>query len=485
MPRVSNRTYAPFSGVQSVLIRRAEIRERGILDVRISGNKIAEMGELAPSDEEPIIDAQGAALLPGLKDHHLHFLSYAASLGSLSCAEFDSSESLVAALHAAPRQSNGWTRAIHYHSESLSLDYLDQAGPDVAVRIQHRSGRLWILNSLGIGLVREAAADTDLPTLTNFQLGLQTGYFYDLDRELGGLIGRTMPDVAAASRKLASHGVVGFTDMTPSNSTRIARDFAGWQEDGALLQQVQMAGRPDLEIESCRGLVRGPTKVHLHESQLPSFEELCSRIRASHETTRTVAVHCTTEVELAFTIAAFSEAGTIEGDRIEHASLCSPACLEQIRELGLWVVTQSNFVSERGDTYFAEVKENSLEDLYRGASFIAAKIPFAHGTDAPFGSANPWYSMHAATRRRTASGKLLGPAERISPEQALAGFTGSLRRPVDALKLGIGAPADLILLDRPWATTRQDLASTSVRLTLREGKPIFNSCDMPNLLSRL
>lgn len=462
-----------------MLIRRAEVQDCGVLDVRISGCRIAEMGELAPCDGEPVIDAEGAALLPGLKDHHLHFLSYAASLDSLSCAEFETTESLVAALHAAPRQSNGWIRAIHCPSESLTLDYLDEVGPDAPVRIQHRSGRLWILNSRGIELVREAAPE--MGTLPNFQFGLQTGYFYDLDRELGGLIGRTTPHVAAASRKLASYGIVGFTDMTPGNSTRTVQEFASWQAKGALLQQVQMAGRPDLEIESGSGILRGPTKVHLHESQLPSFDELCSRIRASHQTARTVAVHCTTELEIAFTIAAFSEAGTMEGDRIEHASLCSQACLEQIRELGLWVVTQSNFVSERGDTYLAEVGENSWEDLYRGASFIAAKIPFAHGTDAPFGSANPWHSMHAATRRRTASGKLLGPEERISPEQALAGFTGSLRRPVDASKLGIGAQADLILLDRPWASTRQDLGLTSVRLTLREGIPMYSAWDSTSL----
>ena len=433
------------------------------------------MGALAPCEGESVADAQGAALLPGLKDHHLHFLSYAASLGSLSCAEFVSPQSLVAALHSASHQLNGWIRAIHYHSGGLSLDDLDRDGPDVPIRIQHRSGRLWILNSLGIELVREAAVGTDFVAMPNFQLGLRTGYFYDLDRELGELIGQTTPDVAAASLQLASYGIVGFTDMTPGNSTQTVCDFARWQAEGKLRQQVQMAGRLDLEVDSGAGIMRGPTKVHLHESQLPAFEELCAKIGTSHEKTRPVAVHCTTEVELAFTLAAFSEMGTIKGDRIEHASLCSSACLAQIRELGLWVVTQSNFVFERGDTYLTEVEDNAWDDLYRGASFLAAKIPFAFGTDAPFGSANPWSSMQAAVCRRTTSGQLLGPRERISPEEALAGFTGSLRRPVESSEIGVGTHADLTLLDRRWADARNDLASTKVRLTLRQGKPIYGA----------
>ena len=460
-----------------MLIRRAEVRSRELLDVRISGARIAEMGALAPRERESVIDAQGAALLPGLKDHHLHFLSYAASLGSLSCAEFESTESLVAALHSAPRQSNGWLRAIQYHdgSGNLNLDDLDQAGPDVPIRIQHRSGRLWILNSRAIGLVREAAAHTGLGKLPHFQLGLQCGYFYDLDRELGELIGQTLPNVAAASLKLASYGIVGFTDMTPSNSTHTAREFACWQAEGKLLQQVLMAGHSDLKVDSRSEIMRGPTKVHLHESQLPCFERLCAKIRDSHESARPVAVHCTTEVELAFTIAAFSAAGTMEGDRIEHASLCSRACLERIRELGLWVITQSNFVSERGDSYLEEIEESAWDDLYRGTSFLAAKIPLAHGTDAPFGSANPWFSMQAATCRRTTCGKLLSPQERMTPEQALAGFTGSLQRPAGPVELGAGARADLILLDKPWAMVRRDLASTKVRLTLRQGKLIHSA----------
>lgn len=464
-----------------MLIRRAEVPNGDILDVRILEGKIADMGDLTPIKGESIIDARRGALVPGIKDHHLHFLSYASSLGSLSCAEFISTESLMAALHAAPPQSNGWIRAVQYHESlgNLNLDYLDRVGPNVPLRIQHRSGRLWILNTPGIQLIREALWQTGFDELPNFRLGLQSGFFYDLDQELGALIGRSRPDVAAASRKLASYGVVGFTDMTPDNSTHTARDFARWQEEGQLLQQVQMAGRADLEVGCQSVITLGPTKVHLHESRLPRFENLCAGIVASHERARPVAVHCTTEVELVFTLAAFSAARTIEGDRIEHASLCNPACLEQIRELGLWVVTQSNFVAERGDAYVSEIEEDAWDDLYRGASFLAASIPFALGTDAPFGCANPWFSMQAATTRRTAGGKLLGPQERITPEQALAGFTGSLRRPTEIAEFGIGTSADLVLLDRPWAKARRNLGATEVRLTVSRGKPIYSLQDRP------
>ena len=449
-----------------MLIRRAELPCGEIADVRVSGTKIGKIGALAPLPDETLIEADGGALLPGLRDQHLHFLAYAASLESFSCADYDGADACIEALHQAPRQANGWVRAVDFHESmgEVSLVALDRDGPNVPVRIQHRSGRLWILNSLAIDHVKGGAVSPA------FAHGIKTGHFYDVDHELGRQLGHTLPDVARASRSLAAYGIVGFTDMTPTNSAHEARMFREWQEAGILLQDVQLAGRASLTA--------GPTKVHLHESELPPFESLCQGIKDSHKRGRVVAVHCTTEVELVFTLAAFEEAGVIEGDRIEHASICNESCLRTIADLGLMVVTQPNFIAERGDTYLDEIEKSALPDLYRCASFIAADIPFAIASDAPFGGANPWAVMEAATKRVTASGIELTPEERISPEDALACVTGSLADPANPLTIHEGADASLVVLDQSWRAIRRSLASACVQLTVKRGEVVHS---MPSI----
>jgi predicted amidohydrolase YtcJ len=74
--------------------------------------------------------------------------------------------------------------------------------------------------------------------------------------------------------------------------------------------------------------------------------------------------------------------------------------------------------------------------------------------------------------RRTRDGALLGAEEALTPEQALALFTGSASDPGTPRAVAVGAPADLVLLDRPWLAARKVLSREMVRLTLRAGEVI-------------
>ena len=70
----------------AMLIENAEIEGESGFSVRIHGDRIAEIapGLIAQRGEERL-DALGAALLPGLHDHHLHLFALAASRTSLEC----------------------------------------------------------------------------------------------------------------------------------------------------------------------------------------------------------------------------------------------------------------------------------------------------------------------------------------------------------------------------------------------------------------
>lgn len=468
-----------------MLIRQAEIDGRDLADVRIDGGRVSALGVFQPQPGEPVLDAGGGTLLPGLHDHHIHLMSYAASLESVPCGppQVQDEAALAAALAALTAPAEGtWIRGVGYH-ESVAGDidrrWLDRWVPDTPLRIQHRSGRLWIVNSAGLAALRTAAEQREPQRVPELNLA-NDGRIYDQDLVMRELLGTTLPPVGLASRRLAAFGVTGITDMTPGNDNDTLRAFARLQADGTLLQNVLLAGSPELmPCADYPALRVGATKVHLHETALPPFDELRQLMVTSHRRRREVAVHCVTEAELVFAVAAFREAGTIAGDRIEHASVTPPALLDDLHALGLTVVTQPNFVSERGDAYRTDIARGEHAWLYRCRSFLERGIALAAGTDAPFGDADPWRAMAAAVARQTASGTTFGAPERLTPEQALALFLGPAEAPAAPRRLSIGMPADLCLLDRPWQAARVALSSDSVRATLRAGELIYDRVDEP------
>jgi len=146
-----------------------------------------------------------------------------------------------------------------------------------------------------------------------------------------------------------------------------------------------------------------------------------------------------------------------------------------VAALPLAVVSQPHFVAERGDAYRRDVEPRDLRWLYRGRGWLDAGVPLAAGSDAPFGSPDPWQALAAAVGRKTADGALLGGGEALTPEQALALFASPADAPGAApRRVAVGAPADLCLLDRPWRQARARLAGDDVAATWCAGQLVWN-----------
>ena len=464
-----------------MLIRNAELRPGTIVDVRVNGARIAAVDrKLAAEPGEPVLDARGGALLPGLHDHHVHLLALASSLESLRCGppEVSTEEHLAQRLRERAALSDGsdadWIRGIGYH-ESVAGDidraWLDRVLPDVPVRIQHRSGRLWIVNSRGLARLAAGAAQPGTAPVPDHD-ALAAGRLLDADRWLRERLGGQPPALHRVSELLASFGVTGVTDAGARNSLAEYRHFVDCTARGELQQNLIVMGDASLDGAADTSQVwRGPTKLYLREAALPALEDFCASIERSHAAGRTVAVHCVTETELVFAISALASAGSRPGDRIEHASVAPPDVLSLLAQHGLTVVTQPNFVRERGDAYLTDIPGREQPWLYRGRAFLEAGIALAAGTDAPLGDPNPWFAMQAAVDRRTLSGRVLGDAEGLSPEEALALFSGDPLAPGGGLaRIAQGSSADLCLLDRPWAAARADLAAVEVAATVQNGR---------------
>lgn len=453
-----------------MLIRNAELDGNRRVDARIEGDRIARIADtLLPRPEEQAIDAAGGALIPGLHDHHVHLAAYAAALDSVTCGppDVEDTDAFVSLLEGLNRETPDWLRGVGYHESiagPIDRAFLDRIIPARPVRIQHRSGRLWILNSAAIEVLHPCLDDP-----LEREAGRYTGRLYDGDEWLRRKLGGRFPDVSRASRMLAKWGVTGITDATVTNNTASLACFDAAQRSGTLLQSAFVMGD-----DSLNGIANaGPRKFHLHDAALPVFDEVVTSIARAHAAERAVAFHCVTRVDLTFALAAVGAAGARPGDRIEHASVSPPELVELMRRLAVAVVTQPNFIFERGDRYLADVESEDRPWLYRLAGFDGLAV--AGGSDAPFGAANPWLHMDAAVRRRTRAGQVIGPEERISPEAALSLFlckpddlSGPVRRVAE------GEIADLVVLDRPWRDARTDLADVRTRATVKAGRLIFS-----------
>lgn len=462
-----------------MLIRNADVWQRGLADVRIEGGRIAAIAPPGMLGDSPAIDAAGGALLPGLHDHHLHLAGLAVRAASVPCGppEVTGRDDLARALRA--KRGSGWIRGIGYHESVMGLpsaSELDALVPDRPLRIQHRSGRMWLLNSCALDDLLSRASP---PAGMERASGKPTGRLFDEDRWLAETLAARPPDLGAVSQQLAAFGITGVTDMSPRNDPAFAGHITAQRHSGSLLQHCWLAGTLPLANAIADGWHPGPVKLHLHEAALPDYEDTLALIVQAHRQKRGVAVHCVSETELVFAIAAFEEAGALPGDRIEHASVASPDLVARIAALGLHVCVQPHFIHERGDRYLIDVEPRHIPDLYRLASLLSAGIPLSGGSDAPFGNPDPWLAMRAAVNRQTAAGSLIGGSEALGPEQALALY---LADPADLScqrRISPGEPADLCLLAHPWAQARERLLSADVRATFIAGRIVHDGIHQP------
>ena len=430
-----------------MLIQRATLLDGSQVDIRVVEQITAVAERLVPGKGEDVIDAEGATVIPGLHDHHVHLRAAAAALASVRVGprDVDGRVELARVLAAAPVGSDGWIRAVGYHEAAagpLDRDVLDEVAPAVPVRVQHRSGVLWTLNSAG--LVRVGLPDHP------------DGRLRSADPSWSDTLTRNEIGLRDISDRLGSYGVTGVSDATPDLTAADVVALMQAHRRGELRQHVHCLA---------------PGKRILHDSDL-DLDELTAWIAGRHADDAPVAIHCVTAAQLVVTLAALATAGSHPGDRIEHAAVVPDGSLPDLAASRVTVVTQPNFVAERGDQYLVDVPEAEHDELWRVASFLSAGVPVALSTDMPFGDGDPWRAMRAAVHRETGGGAVLGADERISACEALTLFFGSAGQPARPRAVAPGQPGDLVVLAGPPAAVLDTLDADMVTATVAGGELI-------------
>lgn len=167
--------------------------------------------------------------------------------------------------------------------------------------------------------------------------------------------------------------------------------------------------------------------------------------------------------------------------RIEHCQITREEQIDAMKELGIIASFFSSHVHYFGDRHKDELLGHlRAQRINPMGSAYKKGIPFGMHNDAPITPTNPLMSIYAAVTRRTLSGDILGPSQRIPVIKALQAMT------IDAAYLGfeenikgsieVGKLADFVVLsENPLQSDIEKLLDINVDMTIVGGDIVYKN----------
>lgn len=165
--------------------------------------------------------------------------------------------------------------------------------------------------------------------------------------------------------------------------------------------------------------------------------------------------------------------------RLEHCTIVNDELVARIKQLGAIPTPFAAHVYYHGEK-MREYGAERLDHMFALRSFLEAKVPAAPGSDYPPGPFEPMMAMQSAVTRTDMNGKLWGPKQRITVEEALrcqtlhgayASFEENEKGSIERGKL-----ADLVVLSRdPLREDPGTLVTIPVEKTMVGGRWVFEA----------
>jgi predicted amidohydrolase YtcJ len=225
-----------------------------------------------------------------------------------------------------------------------------------------------------------------------------------------------------------------------------------------------------------------------HRWDVPTWEPETFKdaVRALHDTGLQICVHCFGDAAVDLTLDAFEEAMNANPrpdprHRIEHCILSTPQATQRMKELGVVVSTQPQFIRLGGDIYADYFGEDRARRAIVTREWLEAGVPVALGSDSP---TTPWYTpqvtLFGAATRVTFSNKQHEPDQAMTVEEALRAHTmgGAYAAHEEDIKgsVEVGKLADLAVWSAdPYTTPLQQLWQIPIDLTLVGGEVVYQS----------
>ena len=437
------------AGAEALLVENGRIKALGGLDT---------LKAQAPSDVE-LLDAQGALVLPGFHDSHVHAMG--AGMGSLGVdlSEHQTMDATLTALKkfAAEHPGDGWItgRGWQYGivpaGQFPSRLQLDSAIPDRPVFVRSYDGHSGWANSLafkkanvtaetkdpeGGKVVREADGKTPQGTLLEGGMMVMEGAVPPpapevLKSALEGALKHLMESGYTSVEEiafdpgevdlLASLEKAGRLPLRVHVSLPLSGDLDAYEairkaHNSPLLRFGFLKGFNDGVIESQTAFMLQAFEGSAETGKpLIAREKLFDLVEKAHARRFPVALHSIGDASVRLALDAYEAAIKKHPDiklrhRIEHIEVIDPADLPRFRQLDVIASMQPFHANPGGPTPDDGVWSKNLGPARLKMSFAwrslkDAGAPLAFGTDWPVMSDNPLWGLALATTRKDPNGQ--------------------------------------------------------------------------------
>lgn len=464
----------------------------------------------------PAVDLDGATVVPGFNDSHLHLFWFGRLLTMqvdlVGCASLDE---LLSRLAQRAAESPGWIVGHGFDQDKLSerrfprRDDLDKVVADRPILITRVCGHAAVVNSAVLrllGAAELAAGDVESGLFTEDAIG-------PIYRRIPPLTDAQAEQAVLAACQVALAGGIT-TVQTMLDEPSQLRAFARLHRRGKL--PVRVVGMPpgaSVSILHEHGILSGFGDDRLSVGAVKFFSDGSlgartawlsapyaddpstrgTRIYAPEELTRLcvdahrrgfqIAVHAIGDQALRETLDALEAALNGESNhhyrhRVEHASLCPPDCMERMARLGIVATLQPQFVTS--DTWTGErIGPDRLPWAYPFKAMIQAGVPVSLSSDCPVERLDGFACISSAMGRHEWS-----PEGGLSFDEALEAYcAGSAYAALRESRLGRLKPghwADFVVLDRdPQGLGAAEVANLRPRAVFVAGQCVHGAVAAP------
>jgi predicted amidohydrolase YtcJ len=464
-----------------------------------------------------LVDLRGSAVIPGLSDNHDHLYASEKVMRGINLAGATSTAEIVRRLRdglarATPGQtvfgSVGWRAPL----TRKDLDQLSTTVPIVALRGRRGTA---VMNTAALakaGIMRETASYLG-KRVPRDESGELTGEMPEWPAGYLAIDKVVPPPTLEEEERMIEAGqrqrhALGITSI---------RDLANWPFGMRAFQRMWQQGRLSLRVSmgldlpdatDPAGLLRlqgvgpgfgdkwlridsaGEEPWPPFSSTLPDFTAL---VRDINRLGWRTATHVPTNESLDLVLQAFEAAdreSPLRGKRwvIEHIPNATPAQMDRLAKLGVIVSTQ---VAGYRSNYEAAVKTLGMEQAERQTpvrDLLDHKLVVVTGSDYSGPNPetatpnNPFIPLYYYVTRKTVEGRVLGPQQKISREEALRIATNNNAYATwdEKVKGSIepGRLADFLILSADFMTVPEDqILQLRPMATYVGGRKVFSAPD--------
>ena len=501
--------------------------------VRVENGRITHVFDGSPPSDlvGDVIDLEGATILPGLTDAHLHLRGLGRAARQVDLVGTGSVDEILVLIGAAVSDTpegtwirgRGWDQNDWEQTtfpDHLSLDTVSPDHPAWLTRIDGHA--IWV-NSVALTMAGIDSSTVDPPggELLRFDSGNPTGVLVDSAIDLmGGLLpeptlAEVQQDLALGIELCQQVGLTSVHDMGTSSLVQTALQVM--ENEGELTLRVTsylegmgtdleelVSSDPDTEglfrvvgvklyadgaLGSRGAALLAPYSDRPDSTGLlvVSEDELATLAQTVHQHGFQLAIHAIGDRgnRVALNAIEFAQGDdTSRRHRVEHAQVIDPG--DQLRFDDLGIIASMQPTHATSDMPWAEDRLGSerIAGAYAWRSLIEAGANLAFGSDAPVESVNPWLGIYAAVTRQDAEGQPnrgWRPQEALTVQEALLAFTLWPARATGDEQGGQirpGAIADLTIVDRdPTQIPPNELNQIQTLRTIVDGVEVFRLGD--------